>query len=113
MELEELFLGLFLTHNVLEVLGKIVDHCVPDPFIGVPPSSPEMSIQLSGYLLYPKVHLQASEVSEEQHCLLHGVMHCPGVFVDSLVDAPAGHEFFNLVSISLEDFRFSSYQFIQ
>ena len=81
--------------------------------IVTPAPSPEMSIQLSRYLLYPKVHLWALEVSKEQHCSLHGVVHCPGVFVDSLVDTPAGHEFFNLVSISLEDLGFSSYQFIQ
>ena len=84
----------------------------PDPFVGVPSSSPEMTIQLSRYLLYPEVHLRASEVSEEKHCSLHGVVHCSGIFVNSLVDAPAGHEFFDFVSISFKDLGLSSYQFI-
>ena len=71
-----------------------------------------MAIQLGRYLLYPEVHLWASEVSEEQHCSLHGVVHCSGIFVDPLVDAPAGHEFFNFVSISFKDLGFFSYQFV-
>ena len=32
---EEPLLGPFPAHDVLEILGKIVDHCVPDPLIGV------------------------------------------------------------------------------
>ena len=107
-----MFLGLFLAHYVLEILGEVIDHCVPDPFIGVSSPSSKMSVQLSGYLLYPEMHLRASEIPEEQHCSLHGVVHCPGRLVDSLVDAPAGHEFFNLVSISFKDLWLPSYQFI-
>ena len=38
LEFEELLLGPFPAHHVLEVLGKVIDHCIPDPFIGV--SSP-------------------------------------------------------------------------
>ena len=112
LEFKELLFRPVPAHDILEILGKVIDHCVPDPFIGVSSPSPKMLVQLSGYLLYPKVHLWASEILEEQHRSLHGVVHCPGVFVDPLVDAPAGHEFFNFVPISFEDLRFPSYQFI-
>ena len=93
-------------------MGEVIDHCVPDPFISIPSSSPVVSIQLSQYFFYPKVHLWTLEISEEQHCSLHGVVHGLGVFVDALVDAPASHELFNFVSISFKDLRFFSYQFI-
>ena len=37
-EFEEFLLGPFLGHDVLEILGKIINHGFPDPFVGV--SSP-------------------------------------------------------------------------
>ena len=43
-EFEELFLSPFLAHDVLEVLGKVVNHCFPNPFVGVPSSIPEVAI---------------------------------------------------------------------
>ena len=48
------------------------------------------------------------KVPEEEHCLAHWVMHYPGLFVDSVIDAPTGHEFFHLILISSEDFWFFS-----
>ena len=112
MGLKELFLHPFLAHDVLEVLGKVIDHCVPDPFIHVSSSSPDVSVQLGQDFLYPKMHLWASEVSVEQHGLLHGVIDDPGVFVYSSVDASAGHEFFDFVLISFKDLRLFSYHLI-
>ena len=32
---EELLLRPFSAHNILEILGEVIDHRVPDPFIGV------------------------------------------------------------------------------
>ena len=45
-EFEELLLGPFSAHDVLEVLGEIVNHCVPDPFICLPSSHAKVSVQL-------------------------------------------------------------------
>ena len=103
----------FLAHDILEILGEVIDHCVPDPFIGVPATSFEVLIQLSRYLFYSKVHLWSSKVSKEQHCSLHRVVHGLGVFVNALINAPAGHKLFDFVSISHEDLGIFSYQFIQ
>ena len=102
-----------MAHDVLEILGKVIDHCVPDPFISVSPPTSDVSVQLGGYLFDPEVHLWALQVAKEQHYSLHGIIHGPGVFVDALINAPAGHELFDLVSISFEDLGFLSYQFIQ
>ena len=33
LEFEEFFLGFFLAHYILEILGEVIDHSVPDPFI--------------------------------------------------------------------------------
>ena len=64
-ELEELLLGPFSAHNILEILGKIVDHSIPDPFVGISPSRPHMAVQSRGYLLDPEVHLWSPKVSKE------------------------------------------------
>ena len=106
LELEEPLLGPFSAHDVLEVLGKVVDHSVPNPFIGVSPSRPQVAVQLCGYFFDPEVHLWSPKVSKEQHRSGHWVVHDSGLLVDPLVDAPAGHEFFHFVPFSCEDFRF-------
>ena len=106
LELEELLFGPFSAHDVLEVLGKVIDHSFPDPFIGVSYSRSQMAVQLCGYFLDPKVHFWSPKVTKEQHCSGHRIVHDPCLFVDPLVDAPAGHEFFHFVPISCEDLRF-------
>ena len=106
LELEEFLLGPFLAHNILEVLGKVVDHSFPDPFIGVSSSHSQMVVQLCGYFFDPEVHLWSPKVSKEQHCSGHWIVHDPCLLVDPLVDAPTGHEFFHFVPISCEDLRF-------
>ena len=37
-EFEEFLLSSFSAHDILEVLGEIVDHGVPDPFVRIPSS---------------------------------------------------------------------------
>ena len=106
LELEELLFSPFSAHDVLEVLGKVIDHSFPDPFIGVSSSHSQMAVQLCGYFFDPKVHLWSPKVSKEQHRSGHRIVHDPCLFVDPLVDAPAGHEFFHFVPISCEDLRF-------
>ena len=105
-ELEEFLLGPLSAHDVLEILGKVINHGVPDPFVCVSSSSVEVSVQLGGDFLDPKVHLGSSEISEEEHGSGHWVIHDPGLFVDPVVYAPAHHEFFHLVLISCENFWF-------
>ena len=39
LEFKELLLCPFSAHNILEILGKVVDHSVPNPFVGVSSSS--------------------------------------------------------------------------
>ena len=43
-EFEEFLLGLLPPHDVLEVLGKVVNHGVPDPFICVPSLCAQVAI---------------------------------------------------------------------
>ena len=112
-EFEELLLGPFSAHDILEILGEIIDHRVPDPFICLPSSCVKMSIQLCGDLFDPKVHLGSPKVPEKEHSPGHWVVHDPSLFVDPMVYAPARHEFFHLVSISCENFRFLSYHLVQ
>ena len=107
-ELEELLLSPFLTHDILEVLGEVIDHSFPDPFISVSSSRLQMAVQSCGYFLDPEVHLWSPKVSKEQHHSGHRIVHDSCLFVDSLVDAPAGHEFFHLVPIACEDLWFFS-----
>ena len=68
--------------------------------------------------LKQKLHQQHAKHLSHSHPIQVGqnvqLQHnSPGVFVNALIDTPAGHEFFNFVSISFENLRFSSYQFIQ
>ena len=63
LEFEEPLLGSFSAHDILEVLGEIVDHCVPDPFICLPSTRVKMSIQLCRDLFDPKVHLGSPNVT--------------------------------------------------
>ena len=63
-ELEELLLGPFSTHDVLEILGKVIDHSFPDPFIGVSSSHSQMVVQSCGYFFDPEVHLWSPKVSK-------------------------------------------------
>ena len=106
LEFKEFLLGPFLAHDVLEVLGKVVDHSFPDSFIGVPSSRSQMAVQSCRYFFDPEVHLWSPKVSKEQHCSGHRIVHDPCLFIDPLVDAPAGHEFFHFVPISCEDLQF-------
>ena len=112
-ELEKLLLGPFSAHDILEVLGKIINHSFPDPFISVSSPISQMAIQLCGYLFDPKVHFWSPKVSKEQHRLGHQVVHNPSLFVDPLVDAPAGHELFHFVPISCEDLRLFTDHLVQ
>ena len=112
-EFEELLLGPFSAHDILEILGEIVDHCVPDPFICLPSSGAKMLVQLCGDLFDPRVHLGSPKVPEEEHRPGHWVVHNPSLFVDPVVYTPAHHEFFHLVSISCENFWLFSYHFVQ
>ena len=59
------------------------------------------------------MHLWSPEVAEEEHGSGHWVVHYPSLFVDPMVDAPAGHEFLHFVSISGEDFRFLADHLVQ
>ena len=43
-EFKELLLGPFSAHDVLEILGEIIDHCVPDPFVCLPSSIAKVSV---------------------------------------------------------------------
>ena len=43
-EFEEFLLSSFPAHDILEILGKVIDHSVPDPFVCVPSSSAEMLV---------------------------------------------------------------------
>ena len=43
-EFEEFLLGLFLAHDILEVLGEVINHGVPDPFICVPSPCVQVAI---------------------------------------------------------------------
>ena len=106
LEFKELLLGLFSAHDILEVLGKVIDHSVPDPFVHFPSSCAQVSVQLGGYLLDPKVHLWSPKVSKEEHCSGHWVVHYPSLFVDPLIDTPAGHKFLHLITVSSENFWF-------
>ena len=65
LELEELLLSPFLAHDVLEVLGKVIDHSFPDPFIGVSSSHSQMAVQSCRYFFDPEVHLWSPKVSKE------------------------------------------------
>ena len=112
-EFEEFLLSPFSAHDILEILGEVVDHSIPDPFIGISSSCADVSVQLGRDLLDPKVHFGPPEVSKEEHRSRHWVVQDPGLFVDPVVYAPASHEFFHLVSISCEDFRFLAYHFVQ
>ena len=111
-EFEEFLLSPFSAHDILEILGKVINHGVPDPFISVSSSCVEVSVQLGGDLLDPEVHFGPPEISKEHHSR-HWVVHDPGLFVDPVVYAPASHEFFHLVSISREDFWFFAYHLVQ
>ena len=108
LEFEELLLGPFPAHNVLEVLGKVIDHCVPDPFVGVSYTSAYVAIQLCGDFLDPEVHFRSPKITEKQHGPGHRIIHDSCLFIDSLVYAPAGHEFLHLVPVTCEDFWFFS-----
>ena len=44
LEFKEFLLSLFLAHDILEVLGKVVNHGVPDPFICVPSLCAQVAI---------------------------------------------------------------------
>ena len=94
----------FPAHYILEILGEIVDHGVPDPFVGVSSAVVDVAIQLGGNFLDPKVHFGSPQVPEEQHGLGHQVIHDPSLFVDSMVYALAGHEFLHFVSVAHENF---------
>ena len=111
-EFEEFLLGSFSAHDILEILGEVVNHSVPDPFIHVPSSSVKVSVQLSGNFLDPKVHFGPPKVPKEEHGPGHWVMHNPSLLVDPLVHAPAGHELLHLISISCENFWFLADHFI-
>ena len=65
-----------------------------------------MAVQLGQYFLDPEVHLRSPKVPKEEHRSGHQVVHYPSLFVDPVIDAPTGHEFLHLVSISGEDFWF-------
>ena len=43
-EFEEFLLGPFPAHDILEVLGKVVNHGVPDPFVCVPSPCAQVAI---------------------------------------------------------------------
>ena len=110
-EFKELLLGPFLAHDVLEVLGEVIDHCPRSICLYLVPHL-EYVCQVG---LISSFSIDASlglSVSKEQHGLLHGVIHGHGVFVNALVDAPAGHEFFDFVLISFKDLGSLSYQFV-
>ena len=53
LELEELLFGSFPAHNILEILGEVIDHSIPDPFVGVSSPSSYMAVQLCRYLFDP------------------------------------------------------------
>ena len=52
-------------NDILEVLGKVIDHHIPDPFVHVLSSSSDMLVQLGGNLLYPEMHFWSLEILEE------------------------------------------------
>ena len=108
LEFKEFLLCPFSAHDILEILGKVVDNSVPNPFVGVSPSCAYVAIQLCGYLFDPQVHFGPPKVSEKQHRSGHRVIHDPSLFVDPLVDAPTDHEFFHFIPFSREDVWFLS-----
>ena len=59
----------------------------------------------------PKSIEPLSALSTYQH-VGHRIVHDPCLFVNSLVDAPAGHEFLHFVPVSCEDFWFFSDHFV-
>ena len=86
LEFEEPFFSSLSTHDILEVLGEVIDHSVPDLFVCVSPSRTYVAVQLCGDFLDPEVHLRSPKISEEQHGPGHWIIHDPRLFVDPLVD---------------------------
>ena len=97
----------------MEILGEIINHGVPDPFVCFPSSTVNMLIQLSGDFLDPEMHLGSPKVPEEEHGSGHWVIHDPSLFVDPVVHAPASHELLHFVSISCENFWFLADHFVR
>ena len=105
----EFCIGSFLAHNVLEGLGAVIDHVVPNMLVPICIeiyASLDVSVDLLDLVINPFVDVGSLDVPQKYEGLFEGIPHGMGSPIQAIIDFPLGYEPFYFGSVSIEDVRF-------